>query len=137
MILNIHFFWIFFISESLMDLINNFRHNLTLTWLTSLFIYVLKENWTLKSSLSLLKEHFSFSFWFPCFVFEIFLRYFVFLICKSHIWRSIRAMTYRIMLYMFAFIKRNHFEVIMYVCFSHDTKHVHFGVISFYHSKDI
>ena len=39
-------------------------------------------------------------------------------------------MTYRRMLYMFAFVKRNHFEVIMYVCFSHDTKHVHFGVIT-------
>ena len=43
-------------------------------------------------------------------------------------------MTYRRMLYIFAIIKRNHFEVIMYVCFSHDTKHVHFEVISFYNS---
>ena len=34
-------------------------------------------------------------------------------------------------------IKRNHFEVIMSVCFSHDIKHVHFEVISFYNSKDI
>ena len=46
-------------------------------------------------------------------------------------------MTYRRMLYIFAIIKRNHFEVIMYVRFSHDTKHVHFEVISFYNSKDI
>ena len=30
-------------------------------------------------------------------------------------------MTYRRMLYIFAIIKRNHFEVIMCVCFSHDT----------------
>ena len=41
------------------------------------------------------------------------------------------------MLYIFAIIKRNHFEVIMCACFSHDTKHVHFEVISFYNSKDI
>ena len=40
--------------------------------------HLLKENWTLKSSLSSLKEHLkeqsklSFSFWFLCFVFEIF-----------------------------------------------------------------
>ena len=59
------------------------------------------------------------------------------LICKLHIWRSIWAMTYRRMLYVFAIIKRNHFEVIMCVCFSHDAKHVHFEVISFYNSKDI
>ena len=59
------------------------------------------------------------------------------LICKLQIWRSIRGMTYRRMLYIFAIIKRNHFEVIMSVCFSHDTKHVHFEVISFYNSKDI
>ena len=32
------------------------------------------------------------------------------------------------MLYIFAIIKRNHFEVIMCVCFSHDTKHVYFEV---------
>ena len=32
-------------------------------------------------------------------------------------------------------IKRNHFEVIMCVCFSHDTKHVHFEVISFYNGN--
>ena len=44
------------------------------------------------------------------------------LICKLHIWRSIRAMTYRRMLYILAIIKRNHFEVIMCACFSHDTK---------------
>ena len=44
-------------------------------------------------------------------------------------------MTYRRMLYIFAIIKRNHFEVIMCVCFSHDTKHVHFEVISFYNIK--
>ena len=43
-------------------------------------------------------------------------------------------MAYRRMLYIFAIIKRNHFEVIMCVCFSHDTKHVHFEVISFYNS---
>ena len=43
-------------------------------------------------------------------------------------------MTYRRMLYIFAIIKRNKFEVIMCVCFSHDTKHVHFEVISFYNS---
>ena len=36
------------------------------------------------------------------------------------------------MLYIFAIIKRKHFEVIMFVCFSHDTKHVHFEVIYFY-----
>ena len=47
------------------------------------------------------------------------------------------AMTYRRMLYISAIIKRNHFEVIMCVCFSHDTKHVHFEVISCYNSKDI
>ena len=46
-------------------------------------------------------------------------------------------MTYRRMLYIFAIMKRNHFEVIMWVCFSHDTKHVHFEVISFYNSKDV
>ena len=45
-------------------------------------------------------------------------------------------MTYRRTLYIFAIIKRNHFEVIMCVCFSHETKHVHFEVISFYNSKD-
>ena len=56
------------------------------------------------------------------------------LICKLHIWRSIRAMTYWKMLYIFAIIKPNHFEVIMCVYFSHDTKHVHFEVISFYNS---
>ena len=39
-------------------------------------------------------------------------------------------MAYRRILYIFAIIKRNHFEVIMCVCFSHDTKHVHFEVIS-------
>ena len=44
-------------------------------------------------------------------------------------------MTYRRMLYIFAIIKRNHFEVIM--CFTHDTKHVHFEVISFYTFSDM
>ena len=34
-------------------------------------------------------------------------------------------------------IKWNHFEVIMSMCFSHDTKHVYFEVILFYNSKDI
>ena len=56
---------------------------------------------------------------------------------KLHIWRSIWSIAYRGMLYIFAIIKRNHFEVIMCVCFSHDTKHAHFEMISFYNSKDI
>ena len=92
-----------------------------------------------RSSLSYLKEQIkwqsklTFSFWFPCFVFEIF----QFLWYAFHIWRSIQAMTYRRMLYIFVIIKRNHFEVFMCMCFSHDTKHVHFEVISFYNSKDI
>ena len=46
-------------------------------------------------------------------------------------------MTYRRMLDIFAIITRNHFEVIMCAYFSHDTKHAHFEVISFYDSKDI
>ena len=46
-------------------------------------------------------------------------------------------MTYRRMLYLFAIIKQNHFEVIMCVCFSHNTKLVHFEMISFYNSKGI
>ena len=41
------------------------------------------------------------------------------------------------MLYIFAIIGRNLFEVIMCVCFSNDTKHVHFEVISLYNSEDI
>ena len=40
------------------------------------------------------------------------------LICKLHIWRSLLSMTYRRMSYTFAIIKRNHFEVIMCLCFS-------------------
>ena len=36
------------------------------------------------------------------------------LISKLHIWRSIRAMTYRRMLYIFAIIKRNHFKMYMF-----------------------
>ena len=48
-------------------------------------------------------------------------------IYSTHIWRSMRAMTYRRMLY--------HFEVIMCLCFSHNTKYVHFEVISFYNSN--
>ena len=44
-------------------------------------------------------------------------------------------MTYRRMLYIFAVIKRNYFEIIMCVCFSLDTKHVHFEVISFFSLK--
>ena len=39
------------------------------------------------------------------------------------------------MLYIFAVIKRNYFEIIMCVCFSLDTKHVHFEVISFFSLK--
>ena len=35
-------------------------------------------------------------------------------------------MIYRRMLYIFAIIKRNHFKVVMCVCFSHDTKHVQY-----------
>ena len=46
-------------------------------------------------------------------------------------------MTYRRRLHIFAIIKGNHFKAIVCVCFSHDTKHVHFEVISFYNSKDI
>ena len=70
----------------------------------------------------------SLSFWFPCFVFEIF----------QYLWYAnyTYSMTYRRMLYIFAIMNRNHFKVIMCVCFSHHTKHVHFEVISFYNSKE-
>ena len=70
-----------------------------------------------------------------------FLRYFSFFDMQiTHMTLYGGGMTYRRMLYIYyinAIIKRNNFEVIMCVCFSHDTKHVHFEVISFYNSKDI
>ena len=85
----------------------------------------IKGELNLKSRLSYLKERIkcqsklSFSFWLPCFHFEIFQ-----FLSYLHIWRSLCGITYRGMLYIFTFIKRNLFEVIMCVCFSNDTKHV-------------
>ena len=44
-------------------------------------------------------------------LFERTLKITVSLVCKLHIWRRIRGMTYRRMLYIFAIIKRNHFKM--------------------------
>ena len=75
----------------------------------------------------------SFSFWFPCFVFEIF----QFLWYANYTWRSIRAMTYQRMLYIFAIIKQNHFKMYMFGVVGETHAHDYFEVISFYNSKDI
>ena len=48
------------------------------------------------------------------------------------LWRSIRAMTYRRMLYIFAIIKRNHFRMYMFGVVRETHAHDYFEVISFY-----
>ena len=90
---------------------------------------LLKENWTLKSSLSYLIK-LSFNFWFPCFVLEIF----------QFLWYA--NYTYDVvydrgMLYIFAIIKRNHFEMYMFGVVGETHARDYFEVISFYNSKDI
>ena len=55
----------------------------------------------------------------------------------THMTYSIRAMTYRIMLYIFAIIKRNHFKMYMFGVVGGTHAHDYFEVISFCNSKDI
>ena len=78
---------------------------------------MLKENWSLKSSLSYLKEHLKqqsklyFYFWFSCFVFEIF----QFLWYANYTWHLVYEQWHIGECYIiFAIIKQNYFKMYMF-----------------------
>ena len=60
-----------------------------------------------------------------------------FLLDKNGSYEGVRSNTRKSFVKPVGMMKRNHLEVIMCVCFSHDTNHGYFEVISFYNSKDI
>ena len=74
--------------------------------------------------IELLKQNYRITY-FSDFCFFAFWDISVCLICKwSRFLRHTCIMTYRRRFYIFTFIEQNHFEGIMYVCFSRNTKHM-------------